>query len=62
MTSKGSYPEEYRRSRSLLAKVGWVAVASLLERSEAGQGGPRYQTSRRVEGRTVTVQIEMGSR
>lgn len=28
-----------------------------MERARPGQGGPRYQWSRRVEGRTVTVAL-----
>lgn len=57
MKSDPSYPEEYRRLRALLGKMSWVALGSLVERGEPGQGGPRYQWSRRVEGKTVTVAL-----
>lgn len=51
------FPNEYRRLQSRLAKVGWVALGSLVERGEPGQGGPRYQWSRAVRGKTVTVAL-----
>ena len=57
MKSKESHPDEYRRLRASLGKTGWVALGSLVERGEPGQGGPRYQWSRRVEGKTVTVAL-----
>ena len=52
-----SYPQEYKQLRAQLAKAKWVAIGSLVERGEPGQGGPRYQWSRRVEGKTVTVAL-----
>lgn len=48
---------EYRRLQGRLAQIGWIALGSLLERTRPGQGGPRYQWSRRVEGKTVTVAL-----
>lgn len=57
MQSAGSYPEGYQRLRTRLGKVGWVALGSLVERGQPGQGGPRYQWSRRVKGKTVTVAL-----
>jgi hypothetical protein len=50
-------PAAYRRLRARLAQIGWVALGSLLERKLPGQGGPRYQWSRRVQGKTVTVAL-----
>jgi hypothetical protein len=50
-------PAAYRRLRARLAHVGWIALGSVLERSLPGQGGPRYQWSRRVEGKTITVAL-----
>lgn len=50
-------PAAYRRLRRLLARTGWVATGSLLERNQPGQGGPRYQWSRRVAGKTITVAL-----
>lgn len=48
---------EYRRLQSRLAKIGWIALGSLLERNRPGQGGPRYQWSRRVGRKTLTVAL-----
>lgn len=50
-------PAAYQRLRSQLDRIGWVALGSLLERKVTGRGGPRYQWSRRVEGKTVTVAL-----
>ena len=48
---------EYHRLRQSLAQTGWVALGSLVERTRPGQGGPRYQWSRRVGKKTVTVAL-----
>jgi hypothetical protein len=40
-----------------LGQTGWVALGSVMERNKPGQGGPRYQWSRRVAGKTVTVAL-----
>lgn len=50
-------PATYRRLRARLAQLGWIALGSVLERNLPGQGGPRYQWSRRVEGKTITVAL-----
>ena len=50
-------PPEYQRLCQRLAQTGWIALGSLLERSLPGQGGPRYQWSRRVGAKTVTVAL-----
>lgn len=50
-------PTEYRRLRQRLAHTGWIAMGSLVERNRPGQGGPRYQWSRRVDGKTITVAL-----
>lgn len=50
-------PAAYRRLRARLGQMGWVALGSVLERKLPGGGGPRYQWSRRVEGKTVTVAL-----
>jgi len=52
-----AFPSEFRRLRARLGRIGWVALGSLLERNRPGQGGPRYQWSRRVEGKTITVAL-----
>jgi hypothetical protein len=50
-------PAAYRRLRDRLSQVGWIALGSVLERNQPGQGGPRYQWSRRVGRKTVTVAL-----
>ena len=52
-------PASYRRLRARLAQIGWVALGGVLERALPGQGGPRYQWSRRVQGKTVTVALSL---
>jgi len=57
--SKGaqSLPAQYQRLRKSLAQIGWIALGSLLERNRPGQGGPRYQWSRRVGKKTITIAL-----
>ena len=50
-------PAPYRRLRAQLEQIGWVALGTVLERKVPGGGGPRYQWSRRVQGKTVTVAL-----
>jgi hypothetical protein len=50
-------PGAYRRLRQKLSRIGWIALGSLVERNKPGQGGPRYQWSRRVGAKTVTVAL-----
>jgi hypothetical protein len=60
MTSLKNTPElplEYQRLRHKLSTIGWIALGSLVERDKPGQGGPRYQWSRRVGPKTVTVAL-----
>ena len=52
-----SFPAAYRRLQDQLARTGWIALGSVLERGLPGQGGPRYQWSRRVGKKTVTVAL-----
>ena len=47
------------RLRHQLGKVEWIALGTVLERNKPGQGGPRYQWSRRVDGKTVTVALSL---
>ena len=56
-TPPSALPPAYRRLRRRLSQIGWVALGSLVERNQAGQGGPRYQWSRRVGRKTVTVAL-----
>jgi hypothetical protein len=60
MKPKSQRPQEcvaYRRLQQRLAQTGWIALGSLIERRETGKGGPRYQWSRRVGRKTVTVAL-----
>lgn len=57
MKEPQKHSEEYRQLGDALAQVSWVAIGSLVERGEPGQGGPRYQWSRREKGKTVTVAL-----
>jgi hypothetical protein len=60
MPKSKSHPSpmpEYRRLRQSLAQTGWIALGSLIERTRPGQGGPRYQWSRRVGKKTITVAL-----
>jgi hypothetical protein len=50
-------PVAYQRLRQKLSKISWIALGSLVERNKPGQGGPRYQWSRRVGTKTVTVAL-----
>ena len=50
-------PAAYLRLQRQLGELGWIATGSLVERNKPGQGGPRYQWSRRVRGKTVTVAL-----
>ena len=56
-SSKQSWGAEYERLRARLSQTGWIALGTLLERGLPGQGGPRYQWSRRANGKTVTVAL-----
>jgi hypothetical protein len=50
-------PATYGKLQQRLANLGWLALGTVLERKEPGQGGPRYQWSRRVKGKTITVAL-----
>ena len=56
-TDPGELPPGYKQLRTRLGQIGWVALGSVLERAQSGQGGPRYQWSRRVQGKTITVAL-----
>lgn len=48
---------QYEQLRTQLGQTGWIALGTLIERGLPGQGGPRYQWSRRAGGKTVTVAL-----
>lgn len=53
------FPAAYRHLQESLAQTGWIALGSLIERNRPGQGGPRYQWSRRVGPKTVTLALSL---
>ena len=57
LKSAQDLPRAYQRLRRKLSTIGWIALGSLIERNKPGQGGPRYQWSRRVGPKTVTVAL-----
>jgi hypothetical protein len=57
LKSTAGLPPQYQRLRHKLSKIGWIALGSLVERSKPGQGGPRYQWSRRAGPKTATVAL-----
>ena len=57
--SVNELPAQYERFRRRLGQTGWIALGSLIERGLPGQGGPRYQWSRRVGAKTVTVALSV---
>jgi hypothetical protein len=59
LKSIAGLPPEYQRLRHKLSKIGWIALGSLVERSKPGQGGPRYQWSRRIGLKTITVALSV---
>ncbi|MFH0794983.1 MAG: DUF6788 family protein [bacterium] len=56
-TKNSVFPPAYARLRKRLSQAGWIALGSLVERRTPGRGGPRYQWSRAVAGKTVTVAL-----
>ncbi len=50
-------PPHYQRLRQKLSNIGWIALGSLVQRDKPGQGGPRYQWSRRIGPKTVSVAL-----
>ena len=55
--SSGRLPAAYRKLQVRLGQIPWIALGSVLERNQPGQGGPRYQWTRRVGRKTVTVAL-----
>ena len=47
---------EYARLRQQLAKVGWISQGHVQDRGP-GAGGPCYQWTRKVKGKTVSVAL-----
>jgi hypothetical protein len=57
LKSSSGLSTQYQRLRQKLSKIGWIALGSLVERDKPGEGGPRYQWSRRIGPKTVTVAL-----
>ena len=47
---------EYSRLRARLARIGWISHGSVQDRGP-GAGGPCYQWTRKVKGKTVSVAL-----
>lgn len=57
MKSKAALlPAPYARLRSRLARVGWISEGYVQDRGP-GAGGPCYQWTRKVKGKTVSVAL-----
>ena len=50
------YEREYARLREQLVKVGWISEGYVQNRGP-GAGGPCYQWTRKVKGKTVSVAL-----
>src|SRR5437870_12681974 len=46
----------YKRLRTRLAKVGWISEGYVQDRGP-GAGGPCYQWTRKIKGKTVSVAL-----
>jgi hypothetical protein len=55
MNAKG-YQAEYARLRQALAQIGWISEGYVQDRGP-GAGGPCYQWTRKVKGKTVSVAL-----
>jgi cyclopropane fatty-acyl-phospholipid synthase-like methyltransferase len=51
-----NWEAEYARLRARLAKVGWISEGYVQDRGP-GAGGPCYQWTRKVKGKTVSVAL-----
>lgn len=50
------WDEEYERLRQQLGQVGWISEGYVQDRGP-GAGGPCYQWTRKVRGKTVSVAL-----
>jgi len=55
-TTLAQYEREYARRRGPLAKIGWISEGYVQNRGP-GAGGPCYQWTRKVKGKTVSVAL-----
>jgi hypothetical protein len=54
--SRQSTPAAYERLRAQLAQTGWISEGYVQDRGP-GAGGPCYQWTRKVKGKTVSVAL-----
>src|SRR5256885_16302865 len=52
----GQYQAHYARLRHRLAAIGWISQGYVQDRAP-GAGGPCYQWTRKVKGKTVSVAL-----
>ena len=55
-TERQHWENEYARLRQRLTQVGWVSAGYVQDRGP-GAGGPCYQWTRKVKGKTVSVAL-----
>jgi hypothetical protein len=55
-TTLAQYQAEYARLRQQLANIGWISEGYVQNRGP-GAGGPCYQWTRKVKGKTVSVAL-----
>ena len=55
-TSVPRWTDQYARLRAPLAQVGWISEGYVQDRGP-GAGGPCYQWTRKVRGKTVSVAL-----
>jgi len=56
MTTLEAYQAHYARLRKGLAQIGWISEGYVQNRGP-GAGGPCYQWTRKVKGKTVSVAL-----
>ena len=58
MNIKAPLSAEYLRLRARLARLGWISQGYVQDRGP-GAGGPCYQWTRKVKGKTVSVALSL---
>jgi hypothetical protein len=53
-----NWAQDYARLRARLAQAGWISEGYVQDRGP-GAGGPCYQWSRKVKGKTVSVALSL---
>src|ERR1700733_374977 len=51
-----SWQDEYDRLKAALAQIGWISEGYVQDRGP-GAGGPCYQWTRKVKGKTISVAL-----